>query len=139
MARRAFGIIAILVSLVVLGAGLYLAVSLYGDSQSAYSRILAQYLKALSSGDEASALALTSDNFVNELSGLRLGPGGFRAYDFGFQGPSTKESATLRFLVIGYEGDEEAAWLADAVFRRSGIKTRLTAVRKVSRGRPLID
>ncbi len=139
MARRTTILITAVLCLAAAGAALFIGLSLYGNSPSAYSRILTQYLKALSAGDEAAALALTSEGFVNELSEIRLVPGNFRAYDFGFQGPASPESATLRFLVIAFESEEEAAWLADAVFRRSGLKTVLTAVRKVSRGRPLID
>ncbi len=139
MARRTSFIIITIACLAAAGAGLYLALALYNDSPAAYSRVLTQYLKALSAGDGEGARALTADAFVDELSDLRLVPGNFRAYDFGFQGPATRESATLRFLVIAYEADQEAAWLADATFRRSGFKILLTAVRKVSRGRPLID
>lgn len=139
MVRRTSIIIIVIIVLVVAGAALYLGLAFYGDSPATYGRVLTQYLKALSAGDEAAALALTADGFVNELSELKLVPGNFRAYDFGFQGPATSDAATLRFLVIAYEADQEAAWLADAVFRRSGLKTLLTAVRKVSRGKPLID
>lgn len=139
MVRRTSIIIIAIACLAAVGAALYLGLAFYGNSPSAYGRVLTQYLKALSAGDEAAALALTADGFVNELSEVKLVPGNFRAYDFGFQGPATSESATVRFLVIAYEADQEAAWLADAVFRRSGLKTLLTAVRKVSRGKPLID
>jgi hypothetical protein len=139
MVRRSSILIILIVCLAAAGAALYLGLTYYGNSPTAYGRVLTQYLKALSAGDEAAALALTAEGFVNELSELRLVPGNFRAYDFGFQGPATSDAATLRFLVIAYEADQEAAWLADAVFRRTGLKTRLTAVRKVSRGKPLID
>lgn len=139
MVRRTAMIITIVLCLAAAGAALFIGLSLYGNSPTAYSRILTQYLKALAAKDEAAALALTSEGFVNELADLRLVPGNFRAYDFGFQGPASPESATLRFLVIAFESEEEAVWLADAVFRRSGLKTLLTAVRKVSRGSPLIE
>lgn len=139
MVRRTSLLVIVIVFLAAAGAALYLGLAYYGNSPSSYGRVLTQYLKALSAGDEATALALTAEGFVNELSDLRLVPGNYRAYDFGFQGPATSDSATLRFLVIAYEADQEAAWLADAVFRRSGLKTLLTGVRKVSRGKPLIE
>ena len=138
MARRNIIIIATLV-LAAAAAALYLGLSRYSASPAGYSRVLSQYLKSLSAGDKDGALSLTSGDFVNELSDVRLSPGNFKAYDFGFQGPAVKDTATIRFLVLAFDGEGEAAYLADAVFARKGFRTTLTAVRKISRGRPIID
>ena len=52
MVRRTSIIIISIVCLAAAGAALYLGLSLYGNSPSTYGRVLTQYLKALSAGDE---------------------------------------------------------------------------------------
>ncbi|HSV56431.1 MAG TPA: hypothetical protein VLH39_04915 [Magnetospirillaceae bacterium] len=139
MARRGTAIIVTVLVIAAAGAALFLGLSAYVSSPAAYGRTLAQYLKALSEGDQDAALALTEGGFVNELSGLRLVPGNFRAYDFGFQGAASREVAVIRFLVITDDEQGQSAILADAELRRRGMRTLITAVRKIARGRPLVD
>jgi len=138
MARRS---IWILVSLLIAAAvaALFIGLSLYRSSPASYGHVLAQYLKAQASGDKETAQTLTSDGFVNELADLKLTTGGYRTYDFGFQEPIASESATMRFAVIVLGGEEEAAYLADAVFKKQGFKYILTAIRRIATGKPLAD
>lgn len=138
MRRRSiwiFGLIAAAAVVVIVIIG----VALRNSPPPSYSHLLTQYLRARSSNDAKATAALVSGEFVNELADIDLVPGTFRAYDFGEQGAPSKDTAVLRFAVVVLEGDEKAAYLADAVFHRKGARAILTALRKIGTGRPIVD
>jgi hypothetical protein len=139
MARRSTVALVFVLAVAAIIAAAFIALSSYTSSPASYDHVLTQYLKARASGDKDGASALTSDGFVDELADIRLRPGEFRAYDFGFQGAPTADSATLRFAVVLSGGDVEAAYLADAVFKKSGLRHVLAAIRKTATGKPIVD
>lgn len=139
MERRSTVVLVSVFAVAALVAAVVIGMSIYNSSAVSYDRVLSQYLKAQASGDKDTMQSLTSDGFINELSDAALAPGEFRAYDFGFQGTPTADAATLHFAVITLGGENEAAYLADAVFKKQGFKHVLTAIRKTSKGKPLVE
>ncbi len=139
MARRSAWFLILPLAAAAVAAAVLAGTSLYKSAPASYGRVLSQYLKAWASGDPEAGESLVSPDFVNELAELKLSPGSFRAYDFGFQGAAAGESATLRFALVLSGGEKDAAYLADAVFRKKGLRVKLTAVRKVSEGKPLSE
>ncbi|HOX18485.1 MAG TPA: hypothetical protein PKW82_08520 [Spirochaetales bacterium] len=124
------GALAVAVAAVIAG------VALWSREPVARSSLLAEYLAARAEGDAAGAAALVSDDFVEELGAFILEPGSYRAWSFSAQ--VEDESLPVRFVVAASDRPDAPALLLDAYFARSGIQLKLTALRKVAEGEPIV-
>lgn len=116
--------------IVVLALAGFLALNIYAGSPSARESLLADYFRALASGDSAAIADLTSAEFTTDIGIQTLARGSYELYEL-----ATPADGTMRFILI-FDGklDRKKAIVADMRYKRTGFSNRIESMKLVDQG-----